>query len=179
MTRKATAAARSGPITSRRPAVGVEGAARRPPPGRSLALAFVTAWSAEVGVRPQGTGAFVCLQPSGGRATRRCRGLDECGREVDGFGSGDGAAGCERAPSVEGQDVTEGGGEELSLSGAGAPAHGQDLGRFGQVALEGNERGREGVDELEIAKDVVEHRLGLLVVGVELVKCSCEPLLTI
>ena len=66
--------------------------------------------------------------------------------------------------------------EDLSPAAAGGPAGCQDLGRLGQVALEGRERGLDCVDELGVAEDVAEHRFGALVVGVELVERPREPL---
>ena len=69
--------------------------------------------------------------------------------------------------------------EDASPSAAGGPVGRQDLGGFGQVVLERNDRRPEGVDELGVAQDVAEHRFGALVVGVELRQCVRQPLLRV
>ena len=87
-----------------------------------------------------------------------------------------------RAPAASERQVRKStawrsrGDEHLPSSTTGAPAGGEDLGRFVQVGVQRLQGHADGVDELGVAQDVAVHRLGALVVGVELVERPGEPL---
>ena len=66
--------------------------------------------------------------------------------------------------------------QELSSSAADLTADGEDLGGFLEVRVQRGHGVAGGVDEFGVAQHVAEHRLGALVVGVELVKGSLESL---
>ena len=66
--------------------------------------------------------------------------------------------------------------DEQSSPAAGSTAGGEDLGGFLEVRVQGGDRVASEADELGVAQDVAEHRLGALVVGVELVEGSLESL---
>ena len=69
--------------------------------------------------------------------------------------------------------------EELSSPAADRTADDEDVGGFLEVRLQRGHGVAGEVDELGVAEDVAEHRLGALVVGVELVEGSLKPLLRI
>ena len=69
--------------------------------------------------------------------------------------------------------------EEVPPLAADGSAGGEDLGGFFEVGVQRCHGAAGEVDELGIAEDVAEHRLGALVVGVELVEGSREPLVRV
>jgi hypothetical protein len=66
--------------------------------------------------------------------------------------------------------------EELSSSAAGLTTDGEDPGGFFEVRVQRGDGIAGGVHEFGVAEHVAEHRLGALVVGVELVEGSLESL---
>ena len=68
---------------------------------------------------------------------------------------------------------------ELSPAAADRTADDEDLGGFVEVGVQRGHGVAGGVDEFGVAEHVAQHRLGALVVGVELVKGSLESLLRI
>jgi len=69
--------------------------------------------------------------------------------------------------------------DELSSSAADLTPDGKDLGGVFEIGLQRGHGIAGDVDELGVAEHVAEHRLGVLVVGVELVERSLESLLGI
>ena len=64
--------------------------------------------------------------------------------------------------------------EEVSSSAADRTTDGEDLDGFFEVPVQRDNGVASGIDELGVAEDVAEHRLGALVVGVQLVKRLLE-----
>ena len=69
--------------------------------------------------------------------------------------------------------------EKFSPSAADLAADGEDLGGLFEVRVQRGHGVAGEVDVLGVAEHVAEHRLGALVVGVELVEGSLESLLRI
>lgn len=67
-------------------------------------------------------------------------------------------------------------GEKPPPSATRGTTDGEDLGRFLDVCVQRGDGVAGEVDELRVPKDVREHRLGALVVGIEIVEGALETL---
>lgn len=66
--------------------------------------------------------------------------------------------------------------EDVPSSPTSRPIDREDLSRLCLVVLERDQRRPDSLDERRVAQDVAEHRLGALVVGVQLAQSPHEPL---